>query len=71
MAFQPDTEQKKRVLVVDDEPDITFTLKKGLENSGFFEVDVSNDPLEVLSNFNTVMKYSLFQLPFLPISVVH
>jgi DNA-binding NtrC family response regulator len=45
------TEQKRRVLVVDDESDITFTLKKGLENSGFFEVDVSNDPLEVLSNF--------------------
>jgi two-component system, OmpR family, response regulator ChvI len=51
MALQHDTEQRKRVLVVDDEPDITFTLKKGLENSGFFEVDVSNDPLEVLSNF--------------------
>src|SRR5215204_1977412 len=56
MAFQPHTEQKeskrkRRILVVDDESDITFTLKKGLENSGLFEVDVSNDPLEVLSNF--------------------
>src|SRR5829696_2874456 len=56
MSSHPRTEpkenkRKRRVLVVDDEPDITFTLKKGLENSGFFEVDVSNDPLEALSNF--------------------
>jgi CheY-like chemotaxis protein len=36
---------------VDDEPDVTFTLKKGLENNGMFEVDAFNDPLEALSNF--------------------
>ena len=42
---------QRRILVVDDEPDITFTLKKGLENSGMFEVDVFNDPQEALSNF--------------------
>jgi CheY-like chemotaxis protein len=28
----------KRILIVDDEPDVTFTLKKDLENSGIFEV---------------------------------
>jgi two-component SAPR family response regulator len=36
---------------VDDEPDVTFTLKKGLENNGMFEVDAFNDPLEALLNF--------------------
>jgi two-component system, OmpR family, response regulator ChvI len=41
----------KRILIVDDEPDVTFTLKKGLENNGMFEVDAFNDPLEALSNF--------------------
>src|SRR5919108_3039665 len=45
------TKIKRRILVVDDELDITFTLKKGLENSGMFEVDVFNDPQEALSNF--------------------
>ena len=29
---------ERRVLVVDDEPDITFTLKEGLE-SGLFDVE--------------------------------
>jgi CheY-like chemotaxis protein len=41
----------KRILIVDDEPNVTFTLKKGLENNGIFEVDAFNDPLEALSNF--------------------
>ena len=30
----PKTKTKRRILVVDDESDITFTLKKGLESSG-------------------------------------
>jgi two-component system response regulator ChvI len=42
---------KKRILVVDDEPDVTFTLKKGLENSGLFEVNTFNDPELALLNF--------------------
>jgi DNA-binding response OmpR family regulator len=37
-------------MAVDDEADITFTLKKELEQSGF-SVDVFNDPIEALSNF--------------------
>jgi two-component system, OmpR family, response regulator ChvI len=40
----------KKVLIVDDEPDITFTLKKGLEQGGY-DVHVFNDPLMALSNF--------------------
>ena len=45
------TKTKRGILVVDDESDITFTLKKGLENSGMFEVDTVNDPQEALSSF--------------------
>ena len=37
-------------MLVDDEPDITSTLKIGLQDNGF-EVDTFNDPIEVLSNF--------------------
>jgi two-component system, OmpR family, response regulator ChvI len=40
----------KKILIVDDEPDITLTLGKGLEQGGY-NVDVFNDPLVALSNF--------------------
>ena len=40
----------KRILLVDDEFDITFTFKKGLEDYGF-EVDSFNDPQTALCNF--------------------
>jgi two-component system, OmpR family, response regulator ChvI len=42
--------KKKRILLVDDEHDITFSLRIGLENNGF-AVDIFNDPEEALSNF--------------------
>jgi DNA-binding response OmpR family regulator len=42
--------QKARVLVVDDEPDITAVFKRGLEATGFL-VDTFNVPCEALSNF--------------------
>jgi two-component system, OmpR family, response regulator ChvI len=42
--------QKNRILVVDDEPDITLTLKMALQVNGFV-VDTYNDPLLVLSIF--------------------
>ena len=48
---------KKRILVVDDEYDITLSLQLGLEEGGF-DVDASNDPEEVLSNFKPGL-YSL------------
>ena len=40
----------KKILIVDDEPDITLTLGKGLEQGGY-DVHVFNDPLVALSNF--------------------
>lgn len=40
----------KRILVVDDEPDITTSIKTGLEKKGF-EVHAYNEPLKALSDF--------------------
>ena len=50
---------KKRILIVDDEPDITFTFKKILEENGFKEqVDTYNEPVLVMQNFEAG-KYGL------------
>ena len=46
-----ENERKKRILVVDDEPDLTYTLKIGLEDTGSFEVDFFSDPELALSAF--------------------
>jgi DNA-binding NtrC family response regulator len=46
-----ESKRKKRILVVDDEPDLTYTLKLGLEDTGSFEVDAFNDPELALSTF--------------------
>ena len=35
---------KKRILIVDDEVDITNSFSLALEDSGLFEVDTYNDP---------------------------
>src|ERR687885_2949110 len=43
-------DNKKRILLVDDEQDIAFTFSIGLEDNGF-AVDTFNDPQEALSNF--------------------
>jgi DNA-binding response OmpR family regulator len=50
-------------MVIDDEPDITFTVKTGLEASGLFEVDTFNDPEVALSSF----KLGLYDLALLDI----
>jgi two-component system response regulator VanR len=42
---------KRRILAVDDDPDITLTVKMGLEDSGLFQVDTFNDPELALSSF--------------------
>jgi DNA-binding NtrC family response regulator len=42
---------KKRILIVDDEPDITLTFKIALESNGSYEVYTFNEPLKALSNF--------------------
>jgi two-component system, OmpR family, response regulator ChvI len=41
---------ERRILLVDDEPNIAFALTIGLEDNGF-EVDTFNDPLLALQSF--------------------
>ncbi|MDQ3839235.1 MAG: response regulator [Thermoproteota archaeon] len=43
---------QNRILVVDDEPDLTMLSKLALEYHGF-KVDTFNDPREALSNYKT------------------
>src|SRR5215471_17513025 len=50
--------RNRRILIVDDEPDITFTLRIILEENGFKEIDVYNEPLLALQNFKSRV-YSL------------
>jgi DNA-binding response OmpR family regulator len=53
---------KRRILVVDDEPDITFTLRAELEGGGF-DVDAFTDPELALSSF----KLDLYDLVLIDI----
>ena len=52
--------KSKRILLVDDEPDVTATFKMGLEGKGY-KVDAFNDPAEALANFKMGM-YNLLLL---------
>jgi CheY-like chemotaxis protein len=54
--------KKKKILFVDNEPDMTAMLKMALENAGF-SVDVFNDPLLALENF----KPNLYDLVILDV----
>jgi two-component system OmpR family response regulator len=49
-AFSTSTGPAAKILIVDDEPDLTAIMKKGLQRFGF-QVDTFNNPLEVLSSF--------------------
>jgi CheY-like chemotaxis protein len=54
---------RRRVLVVDDDPDITSTLKMALEDIGLFQVNTFNDPELALSSFKPGL-YDLVLLDF-------
>jgi DNA-binding response OmpR family regulator len=43
---------RARILIVDDEEDVTFFLKEALEDYAGFEVVTFNDPLLALSSFD-------------------
>jgi len=58
--LKPDVSQKKRILVVDDEVDITAIIKVALERSNF-QVDIYNDPVLALSDYKAGM-YDLLLL---------
>lgn len=51
---------KKKILVVDDEPDITASIKNGLTRNGF-EVTTFNDPTAALASYK-VGTYDLLLL---------
>jgi CheY-like chemotaxis protein len=42
---------RRRILVVDDEPDMTLLFKMALEYDGLYDVHAFNDPIIALSNF--------------------
>src|SRR5215211_8616816 len=44
------TTKGKKLLIVDDEPDITFTIKNILEDNGF-KVDSFTDSISALDNY--------------------
>ena len=54
---------RRRILVIDDNPGITLTVKTGLEASGLFEVDTFNDPELAVSSFKPGL-YDLALLDF-------
>ncbi|MDQ3717563.1 MAG: response regulator [Thermoproteota archaeon] len=43
--------KNKRILLIDDEPDIIYSIKRVLENNNEFVVDSYTDPILALSNF--------------------
>jgi CheY-like chemotaxis protein len=53
--------KKRRILVVDDEPDNASIFSMSLEDEGF-EVDTFTDPLLALSTFKAGKKYDLLIL---------
>ena len=54
----------KKILIIDDEPDITFTIKNILEDNGF-AADSFNDPILALNNY----KASFYDLVILDIKM--
>src|SRR5688500_20196270 len=50
----------KRIFLIDDEPDVTYTLEKVLEDNGF-KVEAFTDPILAL-NYYTVDFYDLVVL---------
>ena len=48
--YEQNNKIKKKILIIDDEYDLTITYKIGLEPAGF-TVDTYNDPIEALSRF--------------------
>jgi DNA-binding response OmpR family regulator len=45
--------KKKKILLVDDDPDITTSFHLSLEDTGLFEVQTYNDSTKALSNFQS------------------
>jgi two-component system, OmpR family, response regulator ChvI len=50
MTYKLSDSGKRRLLIVDDDPDITTFFKLALDDAGY-DVDVFNDAIQALSNF--------------------
>jgi CheY-like chemotaxis protein len=50
-VINKDRSEKRRILIVDDDPDITNAFGLVLEDSGLYEVDAYNEPLIALRDF--------------------
>ena len=53
-----------KILIIDDEPDITYTIKNILEDNGFV-ADTFNDPILALNNY----KVNFYDLVILDIKM--
>jgi DNA-binding response OmpR family regulator len=42
---------RARILIIDDEPDVTLAFRKALRDKGFEQVETANDPILALKNF--------------------
>jgi CheY-like chemotaxis protein len=49
--YEKQYHSRRRILIVDDEPDITSSFKEALRDNGFEQVETANDPLSALKNF--------------------
>ncbi len=49
-SLESDNSARKKILIVDDEPDVTFTIKVILTSNGY-QVDAFEDAEEALANF--------------------
>ena len=49
--MKPTTPMKRRILVVDDDPDLLATIKQGLQLLGGYDVEVANEGVAGLEGF--------------------
>jgi DNA-binding response OmpR family regulator len=49
--YEKQYHRKRRILIVDDEPDITSSFKEALRDKGFEDVQTANNPTLALKNF--------------------
>ena len=63
-SFQGPEKDQKKILIVDDEPDVTFTIKVILASNGY-QVDAFEDAEEALNNFAK----DVYSLAFLDIKM--
>lgn len=53
ISLRSASQPKRKILVVDDEPDILITLKTLLENTGIYDVTTNEYPKNALTDFET------------------